>query len=58
VLFRSIIVAQRISSIKSADQIIVLDKGQVVGSGTHEKLLQTNSVYQEIVASQASKGAN
>jgi ATP-binding cassette subfamily B protein len=53
-----IIVAQRISSIKSADQIIVLDKGQVVGSGTHEKLLQTNSVYQEIVSSQASKGAN
>jgi ATP-binding cassette subfamily B protein len=53
-----IIVAQRISSIKSADQIIVLDKGQVVGSGTHEKLLQTNRVYQEIVSSQASKGAN
>jgi ATP-binding cassette subfamily B protein len=53
-----IIVAQRISSIKSADQIIVLDKGQVVGSGTHEKLLETNRVYQEIVSSQASKGAN
>jgi ATP-binding cassette subfamily B protein len=53
-----IIVAQRISSIKGADQIIVLDKGQVVGSGTHEKLLETNVVYQEIVSSQASKGAN
>jgi ATP-binding cassette subfamily B protein len=53
-----IIVAQRISSIKGADQIIVLDKGQVVGSGTHEKLLETNLVYQEIVASQASKGVN
>jgi ATP-binding cassette subfamily B protein len=53
-----IIVAQRISSIKGADQIIVLDKGQVVGSGTHEKLLESNLVYQEIVSSQASKGAN
>jgi ATP-binding cassette subfamily B protein len=53
-----IIVAQRISSIKGADQIIVLDKGQIVGSGTHEKLLETNLVYQEIVSSQASKGVN
>jgi ATP-binding cassette subfamily B protein len=53
-----IIVAQRISSIKDADQIIVLDKGQVVGSGTHEKLLESNLVYQEIVSSQASKGVN
>jgi ATP-binding cassette subfamily B protein len=52
------IVAHRISSIKGADQIIVLDKGQVVGSGTHEKLLESNLVYQEIVSSQASKGVN
>ncbi|NEW62256.1 ATP-binding cassette domain-containing protein [Granulicatella sp. zg-ZJ] len=50
-----LIVAQRISTIMDADQIIVLDKGQVVGKGTHEQLLQSNEVYQEIAYSQLSK---
>lgn len=47
-----IIVAQRISSVIDADQIIVLDKGKMVGKGTHEHLLETCEVYKEIVASQ------
>ncbi|APX71312.1 ABC transporter ATP-binding protein/permease [Companilactobacillus allii] len=50
-----VIVAQRISTIIDADQIIVLDKGQVVGQGTHEELLKDNEVYQEIAYSQLSK---
>ena len=48
-----IIVAQRISTIQDADQIIVLDEGIVVGKGTHLELLTTNSIYQEFVASQS-----
>lgn len=47
-----IIVAQRISTIKTAENIIVLDEGQVVGQGTHEHLMKTCGVYQEIAASQ------
>lgn len=47
-----IIVAQRISTIKHADQIIVLDKGKMVGKGTHEQLMETCEVYREIAASQ------
>lgn len=50
-----VIVAQRISTIIDADQIIVLDKGQVVGQGTHQELLKNNEVYQEIAYSQLSK---
>lgn len=46
------IVAQRIGTIKNADQIIVLDEGQIVGQGTHEELLQTCDVYKEIALSQ------
>lgn len=38
-----------------ADQILVLDEGKVVGHGTHDELLKTNSVYQEIAYSQLSK---
>ncbi len=49
------IVAQRISTVLHADQIIVLDKGSVVGIGTHEELLKNNQVYQEIAYSQLSK---
>lgn len=48
----TIIVAQRVSTIIQADNIIVLEDGEIVGQGTHESLLATNSVYQEIVASQ------
>ena len=50
-----IIVAQRISTILHADQIIVLDEGKVVGVGTHEELLKTCEVYEQIALSQLSK---
>jgi ATP-binding cassette subfamily B protein len=50
-----LIVAQRIGTIMDADLIIVLDKGKVVGRGTHETLLASNAVYQEIAYSQLSK---
>ena len=48
-----IFVAQRISTIKAADHILVLDNGTIVGQGNHEELLQNCLVYQEIVKSQA-----
>ena len=47
-----ILVAQRVSTIIDADQIIVLDEGQIVGKATHKELLQTCKVYKEIVYSQ------
>ena len=47
-----IVVAQRVSSVVDADQIIVLDDGAVVGAGTHDELLETCPTYQEIAASQ------
>jgi ATP-binding cassette subfamily B multidrug efflux pump len=47
-----IIVAQRVSTIRDADQILVLEHGRVVGRGTHDELLATNETYQEIVSSQ------
>lgn len=50
-----LIVAQRISTIMDADQILVLDEGKVVGQGTHEELLANNDVYREIAYSQISK---
>lgn len=50
-----VIIAQRISTIMDADQIIVLDNGKVVGQGTHTELLKNNEVYQEIAYSQLSK---
>ncbi len=50
-----LIVAQRIGTIKDADKIIVLDNGKMVGSGTHEELLKSCPVYQEIALSQLSK---
>ena len=49
-----LIVAQRIGTIRDADKIIVLDEGRVVGMGTHEELLKTCPVYQEIARSQLS----
>ncbi|GFO85622.1 MULTISPECIES: ABC transporter ATP-binding protein [Anaerostipes] len=51
----TLIVAQRISTILHADQIIVLDEGNIVGKGTHEELLQTCPVYQQIAKSQLSE---
>ena len=47
-----IVVAQRVSTIVDADQIIVLEDGRVVGRGTHDELLQSNETYAEIVSSQ------
>lgn len=50
-----IIVAQRISTILHADNILVLDDGKIVGQGTHQELLANNGVYQQIAISQLSK---
>jgi len=47
-----IIVAQRVSTILDADQILVVEDGRIVASGTHEELLETSTTYQEIAASQ------
>ena len=47
-----IIIAQRISSVKHADQILILDSGKMAGLGTHSELLATNKIYQEIYESQ------
>lgn len=47
-----LIVAQRVGTIMNADQIIVLDEGEIVGRGTHEELLKTNQIYREIANSQ------
>lgn len=51
-----LIVAQRVSTVVDADQIIVLDKGHVVGIGKHDELVKTNKVYQQIVESQLGEG--
>lgn len=50
-----IIVAQRISTILHADQILVLDNGTIVGKGTHEELLESCEAYKEIAKSQLSE---
>ena len=51
-----IIIAQRINSVSDADRIIVMDKGMIVGIGTHEELLKTNSIYQEVYTIQSKIG--
>lgn len=50
-----IIVAQRISTILNADQIIVLDEGKIVGIGTHKELMENCEIYSQIALSQLSK---
>lgn len=50
-----LIVAQRISTILNADQIIVLDEGRIAGIGTHKELMKDNEIYQQIAMSQLSK---
>ena len=52
----TIIVAQRVNTIMDADQIIVIDRGDIMGIGTHNELLETCEVYREIVESQMKKG--
>jgi len=51
-----IIIAQRVSSIEDADQIIVLDDGKIMGIGTSEELLKTNDIYREVYESQVKGG--
>ena len=51
-----IIIAQRISSVQDSDKIIVLDNGKINGIGTHEELLKSNSIYQEVYYSQIKAG--
>ncbi|MBT2492401.1 ABC transporter ATP-binding protein [Streptomyces sp. ISL-96] len=50
-----VIVAQRVSTIRGADRIVVLDEGRVVGTGTHRELMRENHTYREIVLSQISE---
>ena len=52
----TVIVAQRISTVVDADQIIVLEEGRVVGQGTHQELKAHNKTYQQIIQSQVEKG--
>jgi len=52
----SFVIAQRISTVQNADQVLVLDKGQVVAQGTHEELLQNSPIYAEIYCSQLQDG--
>ena len=52
------IVSQRAASVRYADEILVLDDGELVAKGTHESLLKTCTVYQEIYYSQFSKEVN
>jgi ATP-binding cassette subfamily B protein len=47
-----LIIAQRISSVRDADQILVIDDGKIAGTGTHQELLASNAIYQEINTSQ------
>ena len=51
-----VIISQRISTIMDADQILLIDKGQIVGKGKHEQLLKENAIYKEIYESQTRKG--
>ena len=51
----AVIVAQRVSTVIDADQIIVLENGEIAGLGTHQELLENNLVYREIVESQISE---
>jgi ABC-type multidrug transport system fused ATPase/permease subunit len=48
----TIIIAHRLSTVRDADKIIVMDRGSVVGEGTHDELLTSNEMYQNLVAHQ------
>ena len=49
-----LIVTQRVSTIRNADQIVVLEQGRIVGKGTHQELMDTCETYREIALSQLS----
>ena len=51
-----LIIAQRISSVQDADKIIVIDNGKINGIGTHDELMATNTIYQEVYQSQVKGG--
>lgn len=53
-----LIISQRVSSVQSADRIIVMDEGRIHGFGTHEELLETNEIYREVYESQTSGGGD
>ncbi|MBP8799346.1 MAG: ABC transporter ATP-binding protein, partial [Lachnospiraceae bacterium] len=53
-----LIIAQRISSVQSADRIIVLDEGKINGFGTHEELLANNAIYRDVYESQTGGGGD
>ena len=57
-MMTKIVIAQRISSIEEADQIIVLDNGEINAIGKHEDLLKNNEIYREVYVSQTQKGGN
>ena len=52
------VIAQRISSVEHADRILVLDNGQISGFDTHENLLKTNKIYQEVYKGQTQGGGD
>jgi ATP-binding cassette, subfamily B, multidrug efflux pump len=52
----SFMVAQRISTVLNADKIVVIDEGRITAQGTHEQLMQTSPIYQEIYESQLGNG--
>jgi ATP-binding cassette, subfamily B, multidrug efflux pump len=54
----SFVVAQRISTVLKADKIVVMERGRIAAEGTHQALLQSSSIYQEIYASQLGNGIN
>ena len=54
----TVIIAQRISTIKHCNHIIVLDEGKLVGYGTHEHLMESSTIYNEIYQSQMGGGIN
>ena len=47
-----LVIAQRITSVMEMDRIVILDEGQIVGIGTHDELMATNAIYQEVYHSQ------